>query len=479
VTASRSSYDEVVREAKRLVLSDVLAAEVNRLTDVGLAACAAEPALRDTTRRGLRDALVEVLTAFGVYRAYLSPDGPADDIARRHVEHAIDNARAARPDRADEIELVGRLALAEGPRSPAAQEFVTRFQQTCGPVMAKGVEDTAFYRYLRLTALNEVGGDPGRFGVSVEDFHGACTELSQQWPTSMTALSTHDTKRSEDVRARLVLLSQCPTEWGEAVTRWSAMAARHRRPVGPDAPTEQLIWQTLVGAWPIDADRLVAYLQKATREAKSRTSWLAPNQEFEDAVAGYARAVLADDILTADVAAFVARLEPAWHATLLAQKLVQLTMPGVADTYQGTELVDLSLVDPDNRRPVDYTRRRELLDAQPQQLDIDAAKLHVVATTLRLRRDHPDWFLTPGAYLPLDAGPRAVAFTRSDRVVTVVPTRALSTTEHGWGDDNVALPDGDWTNVLTGQRVTSNRLADLLSESPVALLVRAASADPH
>jgi (1->4)-alpha-D-glucan 1-alpha-D-glucosylmutase len=389
------------------------------------------------------------------------------------VRAAVTKATSARPDRRAEIELVGRLALAEGPAGAAAREFVTRFQQTCGPVMAKGVEDTAFYRYLRLTALNEVGGDPGRFGLSVEDFHTACRELSQQWPVSMTGLSTHDTKRSEDVRARLVLLSQCPTAWGEAVTRWSAMAAGHRRPAGPDVTTEQLIWQTLVGVWPIDADRLVAYLQKATREAKSRTSWLAPNQEFEDAVAGYARAVLADDDITTDVAAFIAHLEPAWHVTLLAQKLVQLTMPGVADTYQGTELVDLSLVDPDNRRPVDYVRRRKLLDAQPRRDGIDAGKLHVVTTVLRLRREHPDWFLTPDSYTALDAGSRALAFARSDRVVTVVPLRAFDTERHGWGDDEVALPTGDWTNVLTGQQVTSNRLADLLRESPVALLVRA------
>jgi (1->4)-alpha-D-glucan 1-alpha-D-glucosylmutase len=474
VMASRSSYDEIVVEAKRLILSDVLAAEVNRLTDVGLAACAHEPALRDTTRRGLRDALVEVLAAFGVYRAYLSPDGPADDVAREHIGHALDRAKATRPDRAAEIELVGRLALAAGPRNPAAQEFVTRFQQTCGPVMAKGVEDTAFYRYLRLTALNEVGGDPGRFGRSTQEFHDACLEMSEQWPATMTALSTHDTKRSEDVRARLVLLSQCPTAWGEVVTRWSALAARHRRPGGPDAATEQLLWQTLVGAWPLDADRLVAYLRKATREAKARTSWLAPDEAFEAAVAEFARAVLADDAIVRDVEAFVQQLQPAWHATSLAQKLVQLTMPGVADTYQGTELIDLSLVDPDNRRPVDFDRRRELLSAPPVLADVGSAKLHVVARTLRLRREHPDWFLTPNSYRPLDAGARALAFERSGQVVTVVPLRAFDIATHGWGDDAVALPEGAWRNVLTGERVTSHQLADLLATFPVALLVRAA-----
>ena len=479
LTGDASSYDEVVADTKRLVLRDVLAAEVNRLTDVGLAVCAADPVLRDTTRRGLRDALVEVLASFGVYRAYLPPRGPADELAREHVEHAAATAKAARPDRAAEIELVARLALAEGPRGPRAEEFVTRFQQTCGPVMAKGVEDTAFYRYLRLTGLNEVGGDPSRFGLPVDAFHSACTEMSGQWPVSMTTLSTHDTKRSEDVRARLVLLSQNPVAWGEAVTRWSALAARHRRPAGPDPATEQLIWQTLVGAWPLDPDRLTGYLQKATREAKAATSWLAPDAEYDEAVAQFARAVLGDPAVTVEVAAFVEELAPAWRVTSLAQKLVQLTMPGVADTYQGTELFDLSLVDPDNRRPVDYSDRRRVLDAldtpgAPVVDDTGAAKLHVVSRALRLRREHPDWFLTASSYTPLDAGPRTLAFARSGRAVTVVPIRAVQTTAHGWGDEAVTLPDGAWRNILTGGSTAGGvrSVAEVLAGFPVALLVR-------
>ena len=467
VTGDSSSYDDVVLDAKRLVLTDVLGAEVNRLTDVALAASGSS----DLSRAVLREAVVEVLVAFDVYRAYVTEDGPAADVARDHLRGALDRARARRPDRADAIEHVGRLALAEGPRTTAAREFVTRFQQTCGPVMAKGVEDTAFYRYLRLTALNEVGGDPSRFGLSVDDFHTACRDTSERWPLSMTALSTHDTKRSEDVRARLVLLSQCPQTWAEAVTRWSTLAQRHRQPAGPDAATEQLLWQTLVGAWPLDADRLVAYLQKATREAKRCTSWLHPEEAFEEAVAGYTRAVLADDAITADVAAFVDALAPAWQATVLAQKLVQLTMPGVADTYQGTELVDLSLVDPDNRRPVDYAARRRLLEALPAS----DPKLRVVATALRLRRDHPEWFLEPGTYTPLDAGSRALAFARAGNVVTVVPLRACDTCRDGWGDDRVVLPAGDWTDAFTGQPVRSDRLAELVQDLPVALLVRTGS----
>jgi (1->4)-alpha-D-glucan 1-alpha-D-glucosylmutase len=477
VTGDASSYEQVVARTKRLVLSEVLAAEVNRLTELGLRVCRQDPVLRDTTRRALREALVEVLASFGVYRAYLPPAGPADEVAREHVEHAVAAAKASLPRRAGTIDVVARLVLAEGPSGSTAEEFVTRFQQTCGPVMAKGVEDTAFYRYFRLSALNEVGGDPGRFGLPVSAFHEANARRQAQWPTSMTTLSTHDTKRSEDVRARLVLLAQCPREWADAVTRWHALAVRHLGAAGPDAATEQLVWQTLVGAWPLSADRAVSYVEKATREGKDRTSWTEPMAEFDAAVATFVRGVLGDERLVDEVAAFVARLAPAWRATALAQKAVQLTVPGVADTYQGTELFDLSLVDPDNRRPVDYDGRRRLLaaDAVLAVDDTGSAKLHLVAALLRLRRDRPELFLAESSYAPLDAGGRAVAYVRGDRVVTVAPTRALHVERHGWGDDAVELPEGRWTDVLTGAQRDGGRvpLAELLADFPVAVLLRA------
>jgi (1->4)-alpha-D-glucan 1-alpha-D-glucosylmutase len=478
VTGDASSYQAVVDRAKRLVLSEVLAAEVNRLTEVGLRACRSDPTLRDVTRRGLREALTEVLASFAVYRAYLPPQGPADEAAREHVDGAVRAALASLPRRAAEIDVVRRLVLAEGPRGPAAREFVTRFQQTCGPVMAKGVEDTAFYRYLRLSALNEVGGDPGAFGTGVEEFHRACREMQADWPLSMTTLTTHDTKRSEDVRARLVLLSQCPVEWGDAVTRWAAMAARHRSPAGPDHATEQLFWQTLVGAWPLPADRAVAYLEKATREAKARTSWVDPVPAFDQALAAFVRAVLADEAITAEVHRFVERLAPAWYATALAQKAVQLTMPGVADTYQGSELWDLSLVDPDNRRPVDYDLRRALLatggDTPPAPDGTGAAKLQLVARLLRLRREHPEHFLAESSYHPLGAGGRAIGFVRGDAVVTVAPIRSLHVLRSGWGDDAVELPAGQWRDVMTGSARGGGRvrLAQLLDAFPVAVLRR-------
>ncbi len=473
-TGDDASFAEVVARTKHLVLDRVLSAEVNRLVEVGLAVCRTDPSLRDTTRRGLREAFVEVLAGFGVYRAYLPPDGPADDTARGYVDAAAAVALEARPDRAAEIDVVRRLVLAEGPMSPAAAELVTRFQQTCGPVMAKGVEDTAFYRYLRLSALNEVGGDPGRFGLSASQFHAANADRTRDWPQAMTTLSTHDTKRSEDVRARLVLLAQCPQEWGEAVSGWSDQAAAHRTDAGPDAVTEQLVWQSLVGAWPISTERAVAYVEKATREAKDRTAWIDPDTAFDDAVRRFVEGVLSDDDLTASLAAFVRRLAPAWRDTVLAQKALQLTVPGVTDTYQGTELFDLSLVDPDNRRPVDFDQRRRLLHAGsvPTDDDVGAAKLALTARLLRLRRERPDTFLD-GGYESLSTGERAVAFVRAEQIVTVAPTRALRTQRDGWGDDAVVLPDGRWRDVVTGvHRSGRVPLAVLLADLPVAVLVR-------
>ncbi|MCU1600298.1 MAG: malto-oligosyltrehalose synthase, partial [Frankiales bacterium] len=392
LTGDDASWDDVVDASKRQVLHQVLAAEVERLVDLAKPLC--DAAHLDITRRALREALVEVLVAFDVYRAYL-PGGEST------LQWACEAATARLPSRGREIAALGDLLVQEG-------ELSTRFQQTCGPLMAKGVEDTALYRYLPLLALNEVGGTPAEWGTSIEEFHEHCRRMLRDWPLTMTTLSTHDTKRSEDVRARLVLLSQRPGAWGEAVTQWTAWLPRRL-----DAPTEQLVWQTLVGAWPIDADRLVAYVAKATHEAKARTSWLDPDTSYDAAAEAYVRALLSDAHLMDEVGAFVARLDDDWRRTVLAQKLVQLTMPGVADTYQGCELVDLSLVDPDNRRPVDYMRRSQLLDAPDGSLDSDKLRVVVAALSVRSLLD---------GYEPIEAGPATLAYRRGP-VAVAVPLR--------------------------------------------------------
>lgn len=485
LTGAPDSFSAVVEAAKRLIARDVLTAEVNWLTDILVRACSTDIALRDHTRSWLHEAVVELLVAFPVYRTYVRPAEPPSTGDVATLQGAARTASERRPDRRAEIELARDLTLGRLGDGPSAREFTVRFQQVCAAVAAKGVEDTAFYRWLRLVSLNDVGGDPDRFGTSVTEFHACCARLQRDWPATMTALTTHDTKRSEDVRARLAVLSELPREWGQAVTAWRARAG-HR--LDPD--TEYLFWQTLVAAWPISAQRLTAYMDKAVREAKLHTAWTAVNQGYEETVRDYVAAVYADRDLLEGVADFVARIAPYGWSNALAQKLVQLTMPGVPDLYQGTELWDLSLVDPDNRRPVDFRAREEMLarsDAETYGArrpggagptsDTGAAKLHVTSRALRLRRDHPEWFGPDGGYAPIDAeGPAAhhcVAFGRGGRVVTVATRLPAGLERSGWRGTALPLPEGEWSDELSG-RTWSGRayLADLLADLPCALLVR-------
>jgi (1->4)-alpha-D-glucan 1-alpha-D-glucosylmutase len=351
--------------------------------------------------------------------------------------------------------------------------------------MAKGVEDTAFYCFNRLVALNEVGGDPGRFGVSVEEFHRESAEAQARWPRTMLATSTHDTKRGEDVRARLALLSEIPERWSAAVQRWAAMNEPRRRGEWPDRNTEYLLYQTLVGAWPIDAERVVAYMEKAAREAKVHTSWTDPHAPYEDALRGFIVDVLADEEFCGDLERFVATLVEPGRITSLAQTLVKLTAPGVPDLYQGTELWTLTLVDPDNRTPVDYGLRRRLLDEledmTPEEIwrriDEGLPKLWVIRQALAVRRRRPELFGARGDYRPLEPrGARArhvIAFMRGESAITVAPRLVLGL-GGDWGDTSLELPAGRWRNELTGEAVTGGpvRLADLLPQFPVALLIK-------
>jgi (1->4)-alpha-D-glucan 1-alpha-D-glucosylmutase len=477
LTGEPTDFAPVVEDAKRWVIEHGLAAELHRLVELAATICHEHLELRDHTRRGLHESIVELLVAFPVYRAYVVPGEPAPDAARRIVEHAVTAARQRLPEeRHDTLDLVAALGLGEGGRGPHRDEFVVRFQQTCGPVMAKGVEDTAFYRWLRLTALNEVGGDPMHLGVTPEEFHGWCARAQRDWPDAMTTLSTHDTKRSEDVRARLFALSELPDRWGRAVSEWRAATAAYR-PSLLDANTEYLIWQTLVGVWPLSAPRLIAYLEKATREAKVHTTWTEPNEPYDEAVRDFAEQLLADSEVLESVAAFVASIEPVVRANVLGQKLVALTMPGVPDVYQGCDLVDLSLVDPDNRRAVDFGDRRarlQRLDAGGAPADLSDEKLLVVSRALRLRRDHPEWFGAASSYTALTTStPRAVAFSRAGSVVTVVSR--LTARSPGWDGETVELPQGQrWRDVLTDTEYDAGAvpLATVLAALPVALLVR-------
>jgi (1->4)-alpha-D-glucan 1-alpha-D-glucosylmutase len=490
-TGDDRTLAEVVEESKRLILDRILSTEVNRLVDLLVAIVEADIARHDHPRRALRDALVELLVGMDRYRAYVVPGEPAPDEARATIERALAWARPHLPEpRHATLDLIAALVLdGEGAADdPLRADFVVRFQQACGPVMAKGLEDTTFYRWHRLTSLNEVGADPGHLGVVPEEFHAFAERIARDWPATMTTLSTHDTKRSEDARARLAPLAEIPREWASAVRDWHEICSP---PPILDAATEYLFWQTLVATWsptqdaPIPLERLTGYLAKATREAKLHTSWIDPVPEYDDAVAALAESVLADEALLSRVGAFCRSLEKPFRVAVLGQKLVQLTMPGVADVYQGTEIVDLSLVDPDNRRPVDYARRERLLEqldagATPASLPpadrLDAEKLLVTSRALRLRRDRPDLFVG-GAYRPLvPTTPYALGFERASgtsRAVTLATRLGVGLERAGgFGEATVDLPEGSWTDVLTGRTVDGGRrrLADLLSDLPVALL---------
>jgi (1->4)-alpha-D-glucan 1-alpha-D-glucosylmutase len=489
-TGGRQDFAEVEREAKQYVADGTFAAELSRLTRVF---ARGYPAL-DFHAADLHDVLVAVLAEFGVYRAYVTPGQPPPDVSAAVVRAAADRACDYLDERlhpaldavcAAVLGLGG--AAADKSQQAARDELIVRFGQTTGPVLAKGVEDTAFYRWSRLAALNEVGGNPDVFGVSPAWFHAEASRLAARWPATLTTLSTHDTKRQEDVRARLAVLAEWPQEWAHQVGEWHGLArwltdgaAAQATERAPEPDLEYLMWQTLVGAWLIGSERLDEYLGKAMHEAKTRTSWTVPRAGYESAVLGLADAVIGDPELTAAIAGFVARTAPDARVNTLGAKLVQLTMPGVADVYQGCELTGLSLVDPDNRRPVDYQRRRRLLAALADDPDaavgLDAEKLLVTSHALRLRRDHPDWFAA--GYTPLSCeGPtaeHAVAFVRGDHAVTVVTRLPAGLRRRGgWADTVLPLPEVHWRDVLTGVRHAGTRppLAELTRRLPVALLI--------
>ena len=444
LTGVETSWPDLVHDCKLDVATGMLAAEVTRL-----AALTADGA-------GAEAALAELLACFPVYRSYL-PDGVA------YLDAALASAAQRRPDLSFD-------ALSERLRDPA-DPLAIRFQQTSGAVMAKGVEDTAYYRWTRFLALNEVGGDPDRFGLPLDGFHAALARRQDRHPAGMTALSTHDTKPSGDLRARLAVLAEIPAEWAAAVDRWNGLAPT------PDGALGHLLWQSAVGAWPLTGERLYNYLDKALREARTRTTWDNPDEAFESAMHDVAVAVLEPGPLHDDVAAFADRITGPGRSNALTATLVQLTMPGVPDTYQGTELWDLSNVDPDNRRPVDFALRSRLLDRldegwQPAWDDADgAAKLLVVSRALRLKRDRPELFT---GYSPLDAGEHVVAFDRGGAITVGTRLPVGLAAAGGWGDITLALPAV--TDVLTGRSYEGEvRLAELLADYPVALLAPLAS----
>jgi (1->4)-alpha-D-glucan 1-alpha-D-glucosylmutase len=473
------SYEAAELRAKRDIITALLGPEVNRLTS--LAEAAADAAGAGLDAKQASDALIELLVHCQVYRVYLRLDEAPGQDALDALQNMGRRVVSERPDLAVPVRQVLALLTATTSEDPATRDLVVRFQQVCGPVMAKGVEDTTFYRWHRLIAMNEVGGDPRALDrPHRQSLHDWAIRQAEHSPAGMTALSTHDTKRNEDARAALLAAAGDLRSWDAVRSAVSDLAQRH----DVDRPTGYLLAQTLMAAWPIDDERLLAYLLKAVREAKQHTSWNDPDEAYEERVRRLALACLRgatarklDEQGAADA--------DARRTLILASKLVQLTLPGVADTYQGTEFAAATLVDPDNRRPVDYDARRrrlEALDAAPYRFDggLDADKLWCTAQALRLRRRLPEVFGVEGGYEPLVSDtPHVLAFLRTSPVAqtaTVVTRWPGALTDKGWGDSRVALPVGSWRDILTGHELTAHvdgiECAELFAAAPVALLER-------
>jgi (1->4)-alpha-D-glucan 1-alpha-D-glucosylmutase len=449
-------WKTLIRGTKRSIADGILRSEVLRLDrEYHATRPRQEPDL-------VADAVAELLACFPVYRSYL-PHGAAD------LEEAAELARRHRPELSSTIDEI--LPVLRDPSEPMA----ARFQQTSGMVMAKGVEDTAFYRYTRLGSLTEVGADPEEFSIGLSEFHRRQIERQAIMPRSMTTLSTHDTKRGEDTRARISVLSEIPERWGSVLSELRELA-----PLG-DGPFESLLWQAAVGAWPVSAERLHAYAEKASREAGDSTNWLDPDEEFERRMHEAVDAAYTDPRVTSVLERFVAETAgPGWSNSLAA-KLVQLTAPGVPDVYQGSELWETSLVDPDNRRPVDFDIRRLYLaaieaGAEPLVDDTGTAKLIVTTRALHLRRDRPELFTR---YAPLEAlGERAqhvIGFDRGGAITLATRMPVALAAAGGWGDTRVMLSGHALVDVISGRTHAGGivPLADLFEKYPVALLAPA------
>jgi (1->4)-alpha-D-glucan 1-alpha-D-glucosylmutase len=535
-TGEVREFAEIARDSKLRIMEHEMSSELNVLARDAARVARENPRTADFTHSILRRALKQVVACFPVYRTYLDLEGVMTETDRRDLDWAIGQARSLDPELSPDVfDFVSQLlsaGLVAAPRSGYSRQevlrFAMRFQQYCGPVMAKGVEDTAFYRWNRFVALNEVGGYPDQFGISIAAFHKANTVRGKRWPRTLLATSTHDTKRGEDTRARLAVLSELPEEWARQVQTWSRILRAGRRDIEgagpPDHNDEYALYQFLTGTWPAEftgampadaqmlagyAERLKSAMVKSVREAKVHSTWSAPNLAYESAVLEFIDLCLDPERSRTFLAAFLPFQERIARLAVrnsLAQLVLKLTLPGVPDFYQGTELWDLSLMDPDNRRPIDYSRRERMLDGywstrtcdrrEPMRSLLEAwqdgaIKMAVMAEILTFRRDYRELFEV-GEYEPLAArGSRAdhiCAFARhhGGQSAIVAVTRLPAGLESGapWDETEIPLPEPyssvphqTWRDVMTNRVAASMagvfRAADILSDLPIAVLVPA------
>ncbi|MDO8434756.1 MAG: malto-oligosyltrehalose synthase [Candidatus Binatus sp.] len=485
-TGESCDYQSVVRAKKQQAMRDALGSDINRLTALLLDVCENDLLHRDYSRHMMHEVLRATLACLRVYRTYVGESGAVDLRDERSITAAIEDAKAYRPDLDPLLFDFLRDVLTLRADGERARELSLRFQQTSAAVMGKGVEDTAFYTFNRMVALNEVGGDPDKFGTGVEDFCEWCEHIHRNWPKTMLSTTTHDTKRSEDARARMYLISEIPDLWRRAVLRWSKINDAHRSDGLPDRNIEYHLYQVMVGTWPIDKSRLLEYAQKASREARTHTSWTDPDEKYESALQKFVQDIYQDDEFLEALDEFVNLLIAPGRVNSLALTLIKLTAPGIPDFYQGTEVWNHTLVDPDNRRPVDFETRCDLLaetrhSITPEQImarmDEGMPKLWLVKQGLWLRKQHPAWFGSQSEMAQLPVRGRlagnVIAYARGGAVIGVAP-RLMMRQCGNWRETEVELPPGRWTNRLTGDVIDGGptTVVDLLQRFPVGLLSR-------
>lgn len=527
LTGETIPYQDLFLAKKRLMAETNLVGDIDNLARFLKRISSQYRYGRDLTLYGLRTAIEEVLIAFPIYCTYINEDGVTER-ALHYIRIAIDRARQQIPQLVTELNLIEKFLRLEYEDSLPVEEraqwlhFVMRLQQFTGPIMAKGIEDTLFYSYNRLISLNEVGGAPEQFGIPPRQFHKFNEQQQTRWPHAMNATSTHDTKRSEDVRARLNVLSEIPQEWEAKLQTWRSLNSSHKRVVNdqvvPDANDEYFLYQTLVGAMPFEtgdlsefAERITQYVVKAVREAKVHTAWLRPDTDYEDGFVAFSQALLASPeaannnaTFLKELTAFKQRVADYGIYNSLSQTLLKMMSPGVPDIYQGNEMWDFSLVDPDNRRPVDYGYRRHMLseikrdwqnspaELLPNLLEYrqdGRIKLFVVHRSLGLRHQYAELF-SQGSYLPLAAHgtyeDNIIAFARqwqNKTVVAIAPRFLTHVTEPGaypigqvWQDTTLTLPaEGTWYDWFCDRTLDLSadvHLSELLSEFPLALLIK-------
>ncbi|HTV97504.1 MAG TPA: malto-oligosyltrehalose synthase [Steroidobacteraceae bacterium] len=485
-TGHSVNFAALVRAKKREIVESSFCADLDRLSAAALEIARADFRTRDLSPRQLREALARVTTALAVYRTYRTGTALSAPDERVFAE-AVQSARIGAPQIGAGVFDFLTALFSKAALDPAEERFIAGWQQLAPAVMAKGVEDTTFYLFDRLVSCNEVGSQASLMGISAEKFHEFCHYLSERWPNNLLATSTHDNKRSEDVRTRISLLSEIPDRWAEALHQWSQLTAPAWNNRTPDRHAEYLLYQTLIGAWPLTPERCWQYMLKACREAKTRTSWHEPNTGYEENIRGFVDGVFHTPEFIASLEAFIEPLILPGRINSLAQTLIKMIAPGVPDFYQGTELWDLSLVDPDNRRPVDFDLRSRLLErcrsASAEDLvgdwDCGLPKIWMTMRLLALRRRRAADFLPQSRYQPLVAQGahlgNLLAFRRGENLIAVVP-RFSMTVGGNWGDTRLPLPRGVWVNAFTDARLQGGIGPDeIFGCFPVALLVRDAA----